>query len=91
LGGWTALRGYGFKELDDGDFSLLGTAEYRFDGVSLFVDIGSLRTADSFSTAKTGIGAALNFSDGVHLDVAWRTDDRREVWPEVRLLFQRTY
>ncbi|HEY0708580.1 MAG TPA: hypothetical protein VGG33_17360, partial [Polyangia bacterium] len=91
LGGWSAVRGYGFKEQRGGDFSLLGTAEYRFDGVSLFVDVGSLRTNDSFSSAKTGIGAALNFSDGVHLDVAWRTDAGREIWPEVRLLFQRTY
>jgi hypothetical protein len=91
LGGWTALRGYGFKEQRGGDFSLLGTAEYRFDGLSLFVDVGSLRRDESFSSAKTGLGAALNFTDGVHLDVAWRTDDRAEVWPEVRFLFQRTY
>ena len=91
LGGWSALRGYGFKEFRNGDFSLLGTAEYGLGPLSMFVDIGSVRQADEFSSVRTGVGGALNFPDDVHLDVAWRTDDQAEWTPEVRLLFQRTF
>jgi hypothetical protein len=91
LGGWSALRGYGFKEFRDGDFSLLGTAEYGLGSLALFVDVGSIRQADDFSPVRTGVGGSLNFGDDVHLDVAWRTDDEAEWSPEVRLLFQRTF
>jgi hypothetical protein len=91
LGGWSALRGYGFKEQRNGDFSMLGTAEYGVEALSLFVDIGSLHQADEWSSVRTGVGASLNFPDDVHLDVAWRTDDQAEWTPEVRLLFQRTF
>jgi hypothetical protein len=91
LGGWSALRGYGFKEFRNGDFSLLGTAEYGLGPLSMFVDIGSVRQADEFSSVRAGVGGALNFPDDVHLDVAWRTDDQAEWTPEVRLLFQRTF
>ena len=90
-GGWTDLRGYGFKEFRNGDFSLLGTVEYGVGPLSLFVDIGSLRQADAWSSARTGVGGALNLPEDVHLDVAWRTDDQAELSPEVRLLFQRTF
>ena len=91
LGGWSALRGYGFKEFRDGDFSLLGTAEYGVAPLAVFVDVGSIRQADDFSPVHTGVGGSLNFGDDVHLDVAWRTDDEAEWSPEVRLLFQRTF
>jgi hypothetical protein len=91
LGGWSALRGYGFKELRGGDFSLLGTAEYGLGPLALFIDVGSLRQADAFSPVRTGVGGALNFPEDVHLDVAWRTDDQADWSPEVRLLFQRTF
>jgi outer membrane protein assembly factor BamA len=91
LGGFTALRGYDFKELRGGTFSLLGTAEYRAEGLSLFVDLASLKAEGEFGSARTGLGAALNFSDGARLDVAWRTDDQARWRPELRLLFRRTY
>jgi hypothetical protein len=91
IGGWSAVRGYGFKELRGGQFSLLGTAEYRMDALSAFVDIGSLRTDGAFGNAKTGAGLALNFSDKVHLDFAWRADDQATWRPAIRLLFHRTY
>lgn len=91
LGGWTDVRGYDFKEERGGDFSLLGTAEYRARALSAFVDIGSLRRGGAFGTAKTGLGLALNFSDQVHLDVAWRADDQARWRPSARLLFHRTY
>jgi hypothetical protein len=91
IGGWSAVRGYGFKELRGGQFSLLGTAEYRMDHLSAFVDVGSLRTDGAFGNAKTGAGLALNFSDKVHLDFAWRADDEATWRPAIRLLFHRTY
>jgi hypothetical protein len=34
---------------------------------------------------------ALNLGDEAQLAFAWRTDDRAEVVPEVRLLFERTF
>jgi hypothetical protein len=91
LGGWSALRGYGFKELGAGDFSLLGTAEYRLSALGLFVDVGSLRSGGAFGRARTGVGATLNVSDEVHLDLAWRADDQARLRPEARLLFKRTF
>ena len=91
LGGWTALRGYDFKEFRGGTFSLLGTAEYGLGPISLFVDVGSVRQTDSFGGVHAGVGGSLSFPDDVHLDVAWRTDDQAELSPEVRLLFQRTF
>jgi hypothetical protein len=90
LGGWSALRGYDFKELA-GDFSLLGTAEYRMDGLSLFVDAGSVRNDGAFGPVRTGVGAALNFDDDARLDFAWRTDDEAGLRPEIRLFLQRTF
>src|SRR4029079_17610921 len=36
LGGWSALRGYHFKEFR-GRRSVLGTLEYRFDWISVLV------------------------------------------------------
>jgi hypothetical protein len=91
LGGFTALRGYGFKEFRNGQFSLLGTAEYRMEALSAFVDLGSLKTDAGFGQAKTGVGLALNFSDKAHVDFAWRTDDQARWRPEIRLMFHRTY
>jgi hypothetical protein len=91
LGGWTAVRGYGFKEDRGGNLSMLGTVEYRYKAGSAFVDVGSLRTGSDFGPTRTGLGVALNFSDRGALALAWRTDDKAEVWPEVRLFFNRTY
>jgi hypothetical protein len=91
LGGWSDLRGYDFKEFRDGTFSLLGTAEYRLEVISAFIDVGSVRVGDEFGTPKVGLGLALNLGDDVHLDVAWRADDDARLRPEVRLLFGRTF
>ena len=91
IGGWTAVRGYGFKEDRNGNLSMLGTVEYRIKGASAFVDVGSLRTGDDFGPTRTGLGVAFNFRDRGSLSFAWRTDDRAKVVPEVRLFFNRTY
>ena len=90
LGGWTALRGYGFKEFR-GDMSVLTTAEYRWDAIGLFADVGTVRNATDWSEARVGLGASLHLGDGVRFDVAWRTDERATAAPEARLLFQRTF
>jgi hypothetical protein len=90
LGGWSALRGYGFKEFV-GDFSLLGTVEYRLGGLSLFADAGSVRSAGAFSDVRAGLGASLNFGDEARLDAAWRADGEARLRPELRLLFERTF
>jgi hypothetical protein len=89
-GGWSALRGYDFKEFE-GDFSLLGTVEYRIGGLSLFVDAGSVRAAGAFSDVRTGLGASLNLGDEARLDAAWRADGEARLRPELRLLFERTF
>jgi hypothetical protein len=91
LGGWTAVRGYGFKEDRGGNLSMLGTVEYRFKAASAFADIGSLRTGSAFGPTRTGLGVALNLRDRGSLSFAWRTDDKAKVVPEVRLFFNRTY
>ena len=91
LGGWSALRGYGWKELAAGNFSLLGTGEYRMSVFSAFVDVGSVRTASGFASPLTGLGLAFNFTDETHVAFAWRTDDRARARPEIRFLFHRNY
>jgi hypothetical protein len=91
LGGWTAVRGYGFKEDRGGNLSLLGTVEYRFQAASAFIDVGALRTGSAFGATRTGLGVALNLHDHGALALAWRTDDRARIWPEVRFFFNRTY
>lgn len=90
LGGWTALRGYGFKEYR-GDVSVLTTAEYRWSAIGLFADLGTVRADDAWTDARLGLGASLHFGDSVRMDVAWRTDERATATPEARLLFQRTF
>jgi hypothetical protein len=90
LGGWTALRGYGFKELGPGTFSWLTTVEYRLSALSAFVDAGAVRV-DGAAPPKVGLGVALNLGDQAHVDLAWRADDRARAVPEVRLLFQRVF
>ncbi|HXU80150.1 MAG TPA: hypothetical protein VN914_02050 [Polyangia bacterium] len=90
LGGWTAVRGYGFKEDRNGTLSILGTVEYRIKAGSAFVDVGSLRTT-SFGPTRTGLGLALNLGEQVSFQVAWRTDDRAKLVPEARLFVDRTF
>jgi hypothetical protein len=90
IGGWVAVRGYGFKEDRGGNLSLLGTVEYRYEVVSAFADVGTLRRA-SWGTTRTGLGLALNLGDNATFQVAWRTDDQAEALPEARLFFHRTF
>ena len=90
LGGWSALRGYGFKELR-GTASLLTSAEYRWDALGAFVDVGTVRRGSDWTPAKLGVGAALYLGDEVHFAMAWRTDERASWTPEARLLFSRPF
>jgi hypothetical protein len=91
LGGWSALRGYGFKELGRGTLSLLSTIEYRWRELSAFVDVGAVRDEAAFGPTRTGVGLALNLGEDAELAFAWRTDDEARLLPEVRLLFERTF
>lgn len=90
LGGWSALRGYGFKEFR-GDASLLFSAEYQWNGLGVFGDVGTVHAADGWTDAKLGLGASLHLGDEVEFTAAWRTDEEAEAWPDVRLLFTRTF
>ncbi|HEX5746637.1 MAG TPA: hypothetical protein VFZ09_10350 [Archangium sp.] len=91
LGGWSGLRGYAFKEFR-GDASLLASAEYRWDFIGVFADMGTVHTQElGWMDPKLGLGAQLYFGDSVHLSVAWRTDERASLSPEARLLFVRPF
>ncbi|NMO20440.1 hypothetical protein HPC49_27920 [Pyxidicoccus fallax] len=90
LGGWTALRGHGFKEFR-GDVSLLTTAEYHWGWLGLFADVGSVRVEEAWTEARLGLGASILFGDDVRFDVAWRTDEKATATPEARLLFVQTF
>ncbi|HYO73874.1 MAG TPA: hypothetical protein VEU33_48185 [Archangium sp.] len=91
LGGWSALRGYAFKEFR-GDASLLASAEYRWDFIGVFADVGTVHRKElGWMDPKLGLGAQLYFGDSVHLSVAWRTDERASISPEARLLFVRPF
>jgi hypothetical protein len=90
LGGWSALRGYGFKELR-GDASVLLSAEYRWSALGAFVDLGSVRQEDGWSDARLGLGATLHLGDKVEFTAAWRADERATLTPEARLLFTRPF
>ncbi len=90
LGGWSALRGYGFKEFR-GDASVLASAEYRWGFFGAFADVGSVRQETGWTDAKLGVGVNLHFGDEVELSTAWRADDRASWIPEARLLFTRPF
>jgi hypothetical protein len=90
LGGWSALRGYGFKELR-GDVSVLGSAEYRWSALGAFVDVGTVRQEEGWTDARLGLGASLHLGDEVQLTAAWRADERASWTPELRLLFTRPF
>lgn len=90
LGGWSALRGYGFKEFR-GDASVLASAEYRWGFFGAFVDMGSVRQEAGWTDARLGVGVNLHFGDEVELTTAWRTDERASWIPEARLLFTRPF
>ncbi|PTL82131.1 hypothetical protein DAT35_20235 [Vitiosangium sp. GDMCC 1.1324] len=91
LGGWSALRGYGFKEFR-GNASLLASAEYRCGFFGVFTDVGTVHRGETgWMDPKLGVGAQFYFGDSVHLTVAWRTDERATFAPEARLLFIRPF
>ncbi|NOK19167.1 hypothetical protein [Corallococcus carmarthensis] len=91
LGGWTALRGFGFKEFGGGDSSVLASAEYRWHGLGIFADLGSVHAASAWSDAQLGLGGSFHFGDDVRFEAAWRIDDKARLTPEARLLFNRTF
>ncbi len=91
LGGWSALRGYDWKEFDAGRIALLGTAEYRSGFFSLFLDAGYIAYQQANTGIKTSAGLGFNFGQAVHVDLAWRLDDRARGWPEARLFFHRVF
>ncbi len=101
LGGWSALRGYEFKELRGGDWSWLGTAEYRHEWLSGFVDVGSVRQPGGWTGPHAGAGLKLHFDSlpvvgrwlqnrrllpPIQLAAAWRLDQAGKAGPSVRLL-----
>ncbi|MBN2372040.1 MAG: hypothetical protein JXO72_16280 [Vicinamibacteria bacterium] len=98
LGGWSALRGFDFKEFR-GDRSVLGMIEYRQDWISGFVDVGSVRETDrGWTGPHFGAGAKLHldqlsiFKDRLRIGplqlvAAWRLDDKIKAAPEIRLQF----
>ncbi len=91
LGGWSALRGYGFKEFR-GDTSLLASAEYRWGLLGAFLDVGSVRRGEAgWMDPRLGVGTMLYFGDSVRFALAWRADERATPMPEARLFFIRPF
>ncbi|HEX8822703.1 MAG TPA: hypothetical protein VF794_22440 [Archangium sp.] len=91
LGGWSALRGYAFKEFR-GDASLLASAEYRRSLLGAFADVGTVHRGEAgWMDPRLGVGALLYLGDSVRFTMAWRTDERASLVPEARLLFVRTF
>jgi hypothetical protein len=87
LGGWTALRGYDFKELR-GDASLLGTLQYDGSHFGVFFDAGSVRQGGAFLDPKTSAGVSFSFADGsTRMEAAWRLDRSARLLPDFRILF----
>jgi len=91
LGGWSALRGYGFKEFR-GDTSLLASAEYRWGNLGAFMDVGTVHQgASAWTDPRLGTGLLLYMGDSAQFAVAWRTDERATWVPEARLFFTRPF
>ena len=88
LGGWTALRGYDFKEFR-GDGSLLGTLQVDGHHLGAFLDVGSVHLGGTgWLDPKPSAGAVLSFADGsVRAEAAWRLDGRARLAPDFRILF----
>jgi len=88
LGGWTALRGYDFKEFR-GNASLLGTLQLEGRHFGTFLDVGSVRQSGTgWLDPKLSAGAMLCFANkSTCAEAAWRLDDRAKVLPDFRILF----
>jgi len=85
LGGWSALRGYDFKEFR-GDASVLGSLEARWHFLGGFFDLGSVHQPDGWVGLRPGAGAQLLFEPIGSLEAAWRLDGNGRAVPSVRAL-----
>jgi hypothetical protein len=88
LGGWTALRGYDFKEFR-GNASLLGTLQVEGRHFGAFLDVGSVRQAGTgWLDPKPSAGALFCFANkSTCAEAAWRLDGRARLAPDFRILF----
>ncbi|MCA1826436.1 MAG: hypothetical protein ABR567_12675 [Myxococcales bacterium] len=87
LGGWTALRGYDFKEFR-GDASLLGTVQVEGRHFGAFLDVGSVRNLGSWMDPRPSVGALFIFANGsTRMEAAWRLDGKARLAPDFRILF----
>ncbi len=88
LGGWTALRGYDFKEFR-GNGSLLGTLQIEGRHLGAFLDVGSVHQAGTgWLDLKPSAGALFSFANGsTRAEAAWRLDGRARLLPDFRILF----
>ena len=88
LGGWTALRGYDFKEFR-GNASLLGTLQLEGRHLGAFLDLGSIRQAGAgWLDPKPSAGALLcSTNKSTCAEAAWRLDGRGRLLPDFRILF----
>ncbi len=89
LGGWSALRGFEFKEFR-GDWSALGSLEYRRECLGGFLDVGTVRQPDGWTGAKVGLGLKL-YLGALQVVAAWRTDSRGDASPAVRVFWGRGF
>jgi hypothetical protein len=88
LGGWTALRGYDFKEFR-GTSSLLGTLQLEGRHFGAFLDVGSVRQAGlGWLDPKPSAGALFcDLNKTSCAEAAWRLDGHGRLLPEFRILF----
>ena len=90
LGGWSALRGYDFKELR-GDASALASAEARWLALGAFVDLGSVHAPDGWLAPRAGAGLQLFLDRLGSLEVAWRLDGNGGARPSARALLGQSF
>jgi hypothetical protein len=87
LGGWTALRGYDFKEFR-GATSLLATLQLEGRHFGTFFDVGSVRNGGQWLDPRPSIGAIFSFANGsTRAEAAWRLDSKASWTPDFRILF----
>jgi hypothetical protein len=85
LGGWSALRGYDFKEFR-GDASILANAEVRFRFLGGFFDLGSVHAPGGWQGLRPGAGGQLFLRHVGSLEFAWRLDGHGDAKPSARAL-----
>lgn len=84
------MRGYPLKKFR-GEAAGLVALEYRYEGLTGFVDFGAVKNDDNWTVPGPGVGASLGGYDGAELVFAWRTGEGAKAAPNVRLLFGRTF